>query len=277
MNSILFIPVYNEIHRLPLVLDELRSHELPVDAVLFVNNGSHDGSEVLVRESGYEVIDLPENRGVGYAHIRALDWALERGYRVFGSLAGNGKMLAGELHRVFEPVLSGRADYVTGSRFLPGGASPNLPAFRRYSIRLVNAYVRALTGRRVTDATCGYRAYRLEILRRALFDWHADWLHSYGFEYYLYAKVMMSGQFRHVEVPVTMRYPPKGIPYSKIPRFVGWYAMLKPWMKARLDGQGFAPRRPEGAETRGECPSRPDSERQGPPERRGAGLVEGPG
>lgn len=33
-----------------------------------------------------------------------------------------------------------------------------------------------------------------------------------------------------------MRYPQKGVPYSKIVPFKGWYDMLKPWLIARLDG-----------------------------------------
>lgn len=122
---------------------------------------------------------------------------------------------------------------------MPGGASPNLPTFRRTTIPLVNGYVRAITGASVTDATCGYACYRLDLLRRAQFDWHAPWLETYGFEYYLRAKVILDGSLRWREVPVTMRYPPRG-PYSKIRPFSGWWAMLRPWIVARADGKGFA-------------------------------------
>ena len=96
-----------------------------------------------------------------------------------------------------------------------GGGSPNLPGFRRRSIPLVNLFVRAVTGARLTDATCGFRALRLDLLRRADFDWHAPWLHTYGLEYYLYAKVLLDRRIRWTEIPVTMRYPAAG-PYSKI-------------------------------------------------------------
>jgi len=127
---------------------------------------------------------------------------------------------------------------VTGSRFLPGGASPNLPEFRRRTIPMVNAFVKSLTGATVTDATCGYAAYRLSLLLRADFDWHAPWLETYGFEYYLRAKVILDGTIRWREVPITMRYPELG-PYSKIQPFTGWWAMLRPWALARMDGRGF--------------------------------------
>lgn len=239
MRSVYFLPVFNEIAAFGKVLDELKSTRLPCDEIILVNNGSTDGSEKLVRESGYPYLDFDRNVGVGYSYLRAVDWALENGFDVFGTMASNGKMIAAEMGRVLGPVLEGRADYVTGSRFLDGGASPNLPEFRRRAIPAVNHFVWALTGRRLSDATCGYRAWRLDIVRRARFDWHAEWLWTYGFEYYLYAKVLMSKQFRSIEVPVTMRYPERGKPYSKIRGARDWYAMLKPWMIARLDGKFF--------------------------------------
>ena len=80
----------------------------------------------------------------------------------------------------------------------------------------------------------------LEILRHAKFNWHKAWMNTYGFEYYLYAKVLVDSRLRHLEVPVTMRYPEKGKRYSKIQPVKGWYEMLKPWVVARFDGGCFA-------------------------------------
>ncbi|NDF17669.1 MAG: hypothetical protein EB079_06865 [Verrucomicrobia bacterium] len=127
--------------------------------------------------------------------MAAADYAIAGGFDVLGAIAGNGKMLPAEMHRVLDPVVNGSADYVTGSRYLPGGSSPNLTRFRGLAIPAVTLAVRLLTGRRITDATCGYRCYRLDILKRATFDWHAPWLEGYGFEYYLYAH---EGAFQHI-------------------------------------------------------------------------------
>ena len=240
MKALFFVPVFNEARHLPRVLEELAAASLPGVSLLLVNNGSDDGSERLVRESGHPFLDLPRNRGVGRANILALDWALEHGVEIFGAMAANGKMLPAEIPRLLAPILAGEADYVTGSRFLPGGGSPNLPPFRRRSIPWVNRFVRVLTGATLTDATCGFRAFRLDLVRRAEFDWHAPWLDTYGFEYYLYAKVLLDGRLRWTERPVTMRYPAAG-PYTKIRAGRDWYAMLKPWLAARLDGRGFHP------------------------------------
>jgi hypothetical protein len=104
---------------------------------------------------------------------------------------------------------------------------------------MVNLFVWLLYGVRLTDATCGYKAYRLELFRRATFDWRSSSLDTYGFEYYLYGKILRDSTIRSVEVPITMRYPGGKAPYSKIKPFKGWYHMLKPWVIARFDRKGF--------------------------------------
>lgn len=241
MKSVYFIPVFNQAEELPVVLEEFKSAELPCDTLLFVNDGSSDGSEKIIEDYGYQYLSNEQRMGLGYSYMKALDWALARDYEFFGTIAANGKMLPSEMHRVLGPVASGEVDYVTGSRFLSGGNSPNLPEFRRQMIPMVNRFAYLLTGAKLSDATCGYRAFSLELIRKANFDWHKPWMYSYGFEYYLYAKVLLSKRIHWREVPITMRYPPKGKRYSKIAPLKGWYDMLKPWVIARFDGKGFKP------------------------------------
>ena len=239
MKSLFFAPVWNERDHFPRFLEELKTLDLPCDEVLLINNGSTDGSENLVRKSGFPYLDLDKNRGVGGALILALDWALERGYDIFGALTATGKTMPSQMGRLLLPILNNEADFVCGSRFMPGGSSPNLPAFRRHAIPLVNKFVHLAIGIALTDATCGYRVYKLELLRRANFDWRAQYLQRYGLEYYYYAKALLDESVRCKEVPITMRYPSRGKPYSKIRPGRDWYEMLKPWVVARFDGKGF--------------------------------------
>ncbi len=247
MKSVFFSPVFNQLHEFPRVLEELKAIDLPCDEILLVNNGSTDGSEKLVHDSGYPYIDVPENRGVGYATIAAIDWALDRGYDLFGGFASNGKMLPREMDRLVAPLRSGEADFVGGSRFLAEGDSPNLPDFRRMAIPIVTVLARAISGARITDATCGYRAYNLDIFRRAEFDWRARWLWGYAWEPYVYVKILVEPSLRWKEVPITMRYPEKGRRYTKIRPGRDWLQMLYPWVLGRIDGKGFRPVLPAGA------------------------------
>lgn len=235
MKSLFFIPVFNQIREFPIVLDGLKKG-VPCDTILIINNGSNDGTERLIRNGGFKYIDLPENLGLGYSIAIAIDWAIENDYDILGILAGNGKMLPSEMGRVLNPILKGEADYVTGSRFLPGGGSPNLPNFRRAAIPAVNLMVRFLTGATLSDATCGYRAYKVDIMKKSDFNWHAKWMYTYSLEYYIYAKVILNKKIRWIEVPITMKYPEAG-DYSKIKPISGWWDMIKPWLIAKVDGK----------------------------------------
>lgn len=241
MKVLCFVPVFNEILEFPKLLETLRAQRGPFDELLLVDNGSSDGCEAVIRDSGYPHVVVARNRGVGYAIMAAIDWGLAHGFDVLTGVAANGKMRPDEMHRVVDPILRDEADYVTGSRYLQGGGSPNLPAFRQATIPLVNRFAQLATGVRVSDATCGYRAYRLDLLRRATFDWHAPWLETYGLEYYLFAKVLLDPRLRWREVPITMQYPQRKHSYSKIRPGQDWWAMLKPWLVARLDRRGFRP------------------------------------
>jgi dolichol-phosphate mannosyltransferase len=237
-DSLMFLPVWNQARELPTVLAEIDRSAPPGVDFLLVNNGSTDGSEKMIANSGLPYFDIPKNLGIGYSYQRALDWARERDYRFFGTMASNGKMLASEVPRLLEPLRAGEADYVTGSRFLPGGEFPNLPLFRRLAIPAVNLFAWLTTGRRLTDATNGFRAFRLQLLQAADFPLDSEWMRTYGFEYYLYAKALRDRRVRCLEVPTTMRYPEQGR-YSKIRPGRDWWAILKPWLVARFDGKGF--------------------------------------
>lgn len=242
--AIVFLPVYDQERELAAVLEEIDRANLEDVEFLVVDNGSSDGSVALVRASRHHQLRIERNLGVGHAYARALDWALDRGrdpsttYEIFCTMASNGKMLPSELPRLIDPVARGEAEYVTGSRFLDGGASPNLPGFRRAAIPAVSRYASRIVGQHLTDATNGFRAFRLELVRHARFDWHQQWLRTYALEYYLYAKVILEPRVRAIEVPSTMRYPAAG-KYSKIKPGFDWVRMLQPWLVARLDGRGF--------------------------------------
>lgn len=237
-DTLMFLPVYNQVHELPTVLREIGTDGPPgVDFLLF-DNGSTDGSSELIAGASWPSLSVSDNLGIGHSYRLALEWALERNYKYFGSMAANGKMLASEVIRLVQPLRENVADYVTGSRFLPGGRSPNLPLFRRLAIPAVNVVAGLLTRHRLTDSTNGFRAFRLDLVRAATFDWHAPWLRTYGFEYYLYAKALLDRRVTCIEVPTTMRYPDSGR-YTKIRPGRDWISMLKPWVVARFDGYGF--------------------------------------
>lgn len=229
MRSLCIVPVYNQRNELPRLLEKCR-RGVVCDQLLFVDDGSTDGSAEMIRESGFKYILSGKRHGIGHALIQGTRYAFEHGFDVIVHMAGNGKMQPEEMDRVLAPLRQGRADYAWGSRFLPGGRFDNAPLFRRLGIRYAFNLVPLLcAGRWVSDATCGFRAYRLSLLTRFVPEWDAKWLHGYEFEYFVLIKILKSG-VRYTEVPISMLYPASKKNYSKIVPIISWWAMVKPWL-----------------------------------------------
>ena len=197
--------------------------------VVVIDDGSTDDAHAIVKDFPFTYLRHETNRGVGAAIRTIFHHAFARGYDVFVPMAGNGKMHPSEIPALLAPIRAGEYDYVQGSRYLTGGRHENLPLFRRMAIPAVSALIGWISGFRATDVTCGFRAYRLEIVRRPELDISQAWLDRYEMEYYIHFYAIRLG-YRLTEAPVAMTYPASKTNYSKIPAFSGWWSMLRPWV-----------------------------------------------
>jgi dolichol-phosphate mannosyltransferase len=198
--------------------------------VLFVDDGSTDGTPgILGAIPGTELIRHPQNRGIGAAIRTAIHHARKEGYSFMVIMAGNGKDDFREVPRLLAPLHEGVADYVQGSRFLDGGAFENLPFARLFLLRIHALVFTLVTGRATTDASNGFRAYRLSLFDDPRIDIDQDWLDRYELETYLHMKVHWL-KYRVLEVAVSKTYPPKkaGLKYSHIRPFIDWWSILRP-------------------------------------------------
>jgi len=218
-------PFYNEGEKIASLAAKLEPGL--VDKFVAVNDGSTDEGPEILRRLGVEVLDQ-ERSGIGACVKRCIRYASEHGYNVLVVMAGNGKDDPREIPRLLEPILQRGADYVQGSRFLPGGGSPNLPRFRRFSIQLLSFLFTLYTRKRCTDLTNGFRAYRLSLMDDERINVWQDWLDTYEYEYYVHFKAYTLG-YNVTEVPVTKTYPEDPtVSYSKIRPFSDWWRMLRP-------------------------------------------------
>jgi dolichol-phosphate mannosyltransferase len=225
------VVTYNEGEKLPVVVGHFP--ESAPYQILIVDDGSTDGSLDQITRKDITILRHNANRGVGAAIRTAIEYGRNNGYRFMVIMAGNGKMQPEEIPRLTQPLIENQADYVQGSRYLPGGRAPNLPFFRTVMIRLYTWLVWLLTGFRGTDVTCGFRAFRLDMFDDPAIDLNQSWLDRYELEYYLHYHALR-GRHRVVEVPVSMVYPESKRDYSKIRPFIGWWSMVRPWLLLRL-------------------------------------------
>lgn len=233
MKTLVAVFCYNEGEKIRHVLEAFPAESQRDFDVIVMNDGSTDQSRAHAEELGISILDHTTNKGAGAAIKTVFRHALDNDYEIIVLIAGNGKMKPAEIPRLVEPIVEGKCDYVQGSRFIEEGASDNLPLFRRLMIPAFTLIAWLLTGFKGTDVTCGFRAYKLDIIRHEKVNVWQEWLDKYEMEYYVHYKAIKLG-YRVCERPVSMIYPKGDKNYSKIRAFIGWWSMIRPWVYLTL-------------------------------------------
>ena len=190
------IPAYNESATVERLLRRVREVPLNLE-VIVVDDGSTDGTRDLLTELEGELIDHlvfhEKNAGKGAA--------LRTGFR---RATGDVVVVQDadleydpyEFPILLEPILSGRADAVYGSRFLGG---PHRVLFFWHSVgnRLLTLLSNMLTDLNLTDMETCYKMVRTELLQSLPLS-----AHRFGIEPELTARLAQAGA-RIYELPIS--------------------------------------------------------------------------
>jgi glycosyltransferase involved in cell wall biosynthesis len=157
------IPVYNEASHLHGVLREARRTS---PDILVVNDGSTDGTaELLAREPDVRLIAHPHNRGYGAALLSAFRFAVDQRYDVLVTMDCDGQHEPARIPVLLEAIHD--ADIVSGSRYLRDFRQNTVVPEERLRInRQVTADINERYGLDITDAFCGFKAYRVDALAK---------------------------------------------------------------------------------------------------------------
>lgn len=200
--------------------------------VIVVDDCSSDRTAEEAREAGADrVVRHERNRGVGAAIRTGLLEAKRLGYELGAVLSGDDQHVPAELPRILAPLFAGEADFVQGSRWLPGGATPGIPPGRRWLTRLYPVLFRLASGFPITDGTNGMRAFRLAMLDDPRIRLEQDWLDRYELEPYLLYRAVRGG-WRVCEAPVTVCYHSRGT--TKMRLLGDGWRILRPLVFLRL-------------------------------------------
>ncbi len=166
------IPALNEEKTISSVISRIPT-DIPgigTISVVVVNDGSTDTTLQKAEEAGATLVSHPYPMGVGAAFHSGLKKALELGADYIVNIDADGQFNPNDIPKLLQPILSGKAEFVTASRFAKEEYMPEMPAIKVWGNKMMVRIVNTITGKNFTDVSCGFRAYSREAaLRLTLF------------------------------------------------------------------------------------------------------------
>ena len=201
MKTLIIIPTYNELENLRPLLQEIFSYAQETD-MLIVDDNSPDGTGKLADEIHNEnpqvhVLHRAGKLGLGTAYIAGFKYAVAHDYDAAFEMDADFSHDPRYLPDFLKAIE--RADLVIGSRYIPGGGTPNWSFLRRFISGGGNIFARFMLGIPVQDCTAGFRCYRRQVLESIDLDTIQS--QGYAFQVEMAYRVMRQG-FKIVETPI---------------------------------------------------------------------------
>jgi glycosyltransferase involved in cell wall biosynthesis len=166
MKISIVIPCYDEKNTIEQIVEAVRAAPIESKEIIVVDDCSQDGTQELLREKISRIVDQiiyhPVNRGKGAA-LRT-GFAAATGDIVLvqdADLEYNPE----DYPLLLEPLLSGKADVVFGSRFAGGRPHRVLFFWHMAGNRFLTLLSNMFTNLNLTDMETGYKAFRAALIK----------------------------------------------------------------------------------------------------------------
>ena len=205
---VVVVPTYNEVTNLGHLAAAILFHGY---RLVVVDDNSPDGTgaaaeELAAAAHGLSVIHRPAKLGIGPAYAEGFARAFDLGAEVVVQMDCDFSHNPEDVPRLVHSVEAG-ADMASGSRYVPGGGTPDWPWQRRLLSKGGNIYARAMLGIPVRDATGGFRAWKASSL--AALPYARAKASGYSFQVEMAMMAIDSG-LAVAEVPIVFRDRTRG-------------------------------------------------------------------
>ena len=167
MKLIVQIPCFDEETTLPETLRDIPRHISGVDQIeiLVIDDGSTDQTSQVARECGVEhVVRFKVNQGLARGFMVGLQTALHLGADIIVNTDADNQYSGGDIPKLIQPILEGRADVVIGDREVE--SIRHFSTTKKFLQRVGSWVVRVASGTRIPDAPSGFRAFSREAALR---------------------------------------------------------------------------------------------------------------
>ncbi|MCP4193619.1 MAG: glycosyltransferase family 2 protein [Planctomycetaceae bacterium] len=191
------LPVFDEVKHVDEVLNQVRNYS---EHVLVIDDGSTDGTgDLLKRRDDVRVLTHAKNQGYGAALISAFAYAQSHRFEYLVTIDCDGQHVPQRIPAFVEACAE--MDLVSGSRYLQrfdGDSEP--PTDRRRINQSIASRLNQKLGLQLTDAFCGFKAYRVSALNSLRLTEH-----GYAMPLELWVQAAKLG-WRIKEYPVPLIY-----------------------------------------------------------------------
>ncbi len=202
---VVVMPAYNAGRTLRMTYEELPKDT--VNLVILVDDGSTDATLEIARELGLEIFVHDRNYGYGANQKTCYTEALRTGCDIVVMVHPDYQYDPTLVPKIIEPIVSGDADLVLGSRLKGGGSAiqQGMPWWKYISNRFLTGVENLAFGLTLSEFHTGYRAFSREVLDTVNFKMNSD---GFVFDQEIIAQAV-AARFRIAEIAVPVRYFPE--------------------------------------------------------------------
>ena len=160
MKKLLFIPCYNDLSSLNILLDEIKKIKISNLDILIVNDGSSNKIKISKKFKNIKIINLKNNFGIGFCLKLAINYALENNYSKFCRIDSDGEHDPNYINKMFK-ILSTK-DFVIGNRQIL--YKQNL--FKILSKKIINFIINKSLTLKINDYNCGMMAFNFKVMQK---------------------------------------------------------------------------------------------------------------